>query len=68
MGIKTYRPVPPGQRHKTSLDFSEITKTRPEKSLTRIISKSGGRNHRGLIASRHRGGGRHGHGLRFLDQ
>ncbi|MBN2713243.1 MAG: 50S ribosomal protein L2, partial [Planctomycetes bacterium] len=57
MGIKTYRPMTPGQRHKTSLDFSEITKTTPEKTLIKTITKTGGRNHRGVITAQHRGGG-----------
>ncbi len=66
MGIRTYRPITPGQRHKTSLDFSEITKSRPEKSLTKVIKKSGGRNHRGVITTRHRGGG-HKRKYRIID-
>lgn len=66
MGIKTYRPMTPGQRHKTSLDFAEITKTTPEKSLTVNLNKSGGRNHRGVITARHRGGG-HKRKYRMID-
>ncbi len=57
MGIKKYRPVTPGQRHRQSLDFAEITKTKPEKSLVKVLNKSAGRNHRGIITCRHRGGG-----------
>jgi len=57
MGLKSYRPVTPSQRHMTSLDFSEITKTTPERSLVKVIRKAGGRNHRGIITARHRGGG-----------
>lgn len=47
----------PGTRHMTVLDFSEITKSTPEKKLTRRLQPKGGRNHRGLITTRHQGGG-----------
>lgn len=57
MGIKTYRPVTASMRHVTTLDFVEITKTAPEKKLCKALGKTGGRNHRGIITSRHRGGG-----------
>jgi large subunit ribosomal protein L2 len=57
MGIKKLRPVTPTQRFRTVSDFSEITKTEPEKSLLEPLSKTGGRNNFGRITSRHRGGG-----------
>ena len=57
MGIKKLKPVTPGQRFRTVSDFSELTTDRPEKSLLEPISKSGGRNNKGRITSRHRGGG-----------
>ncbi|MDR3211963.1 MAG: 50S ribosomal protein L2 [Planctomycetota bacterium] len=57
MGIKKMRPMTPGTRHMTVLDYSEITKDSPEKKLTRKITPQGGRNHRGLITTRHRGAG-----------
>ncbi len=57
MGIKTYRPVTPSLRNMTSLDFSDITKSKPEKKLLKTLKKHGGRNNRGLITVRHRGGG-----------
>ncbi|MDR1534691.1 MAG: 50S ribosomal protein L2 [Planctomycetota bacterium] len=57
MGIKTMRPMTPGTRHMTVLDYSEITRTSPEKKLTETLKAKGGRNHRGLITTRHRGGG-----------
>jgi large subunit ribosomal protein L2 len=57
MGIKKFRPVTPTLRFKAISDFSEITRVRPEKSLTFSLKKSGGRNNRGRITSRRRGGG-----------
>ena len=58
MGIKRYRPYTPSRRHMTSLDFSEITTgNNPEKSLTQHLKKHSGRNNRGSISVRHRGGG-----------
>ena len=57
MGIKTYRPYTPSRRHMTGSDFSEITKTAPEKSLVVSLSKTAGRNNQGKITVRHRGGG-----------
>ena len=57
MGIKRYRPITPSRRHMTSLDFSEITKTKPEKSLVVHLKKHSGRNNQGKITVRHRGGG-----------
>ena len=57
MGIKTYKPYTPSRRHMTGSDFSEITKTTPEKSLTVSLKKNAGRNNQGKITVRHRGGG-----------
>ena len=57
MGIKKYKPTSPGRRFATVSDFAEITRDRPEKSLTQAISKTGGRNAYGRKTSRHRGGG-----------
>jgi large subunit ribosomal protein L2 len=57
MAIKSFKPTSPGVRFMTRLDFSEVTKDRPEKSLTRGISKSGGRNNEGHQTLRFRGGG-----------
>ena len=57
MGIKSYRPYTPSRRHMTSSDFSEITKTAPEKSLLVAKSSTAGRNNQGKITVRHRGGG-----------
>ena len=57
MGIKHYKPTSPGRRHGSVLDFSEITKKEPEKSLLAPWKSSGGRNNKGRITSRRRGGG-----------
>ena len=57
MGIKTYNPVTPGLRGTTGLTFEEITKTCPEKGLTKGKSSSAGRNSAGRISVRRRGGG-----------
>jgi large subunit ribosomal protein L2 len=57
MGIKTYRPNTPGLRQKTTLTFEEITRTTPEKSLTKGKSYTGGRGAGGRVSSWHRGGG-----------
>ena len=57
MGIKTYRPYTPSRRQMTGSDFSEITKTTPEKSLLASKSRQAGRNNQGKITVRHRGGG-----------
>jgi large subunit ribosomal protein L2 len=57
MGIKKYNPTTPGLRGMTGSTFEEITTSRPEKSLTVTMKKHSGRNVRGLITVRHRGGG-----------
>ncbi len=57
MGIKTYSPYTPSRRNMTSLDFAEITKSKPEKSLVVSLKKNSGRNNQGKITVRHRGGG-----------
>ena len=57
MGIKTYKPYTPSRRNMTGSDFAEITKTKPEKSLTESLKKHAGRNNQGKITSRHKGGG-----------
>lgn len=57
MGIKKYNPVTPGLRGMTVSTFEEITASKPEKSLTVTLKKHSGRNSRGKITVRHRGGG-----------
>ncbi|WP_071132707.1 50S ribosomal protein L2 [Alterileibacterium massiliense] len=57
MGIKKYKPTTPGLRGMTVSTFEEITADKPEKSLTVTLKKHSGRNARGKITVRHRGGG-----------
>lgn len=57
MSVRKFKPTSPGLRDMTVSSFSEITKTEPEKSLLVSLNKTGGRNSRGVITSRHRGGG-----------
>ncbi len=57
MGIRKRKPTSPGRRFQTASDFSEVTKTEPEKSLIAKKSGTGGRNGYGRKTSRHRGGG-----------
>lgn len=57
MAIKTFRPRTPGQRFKTGLTHEELSDVRPEKTLTVGRAKKAGRNVRGVITLRHRGGG-----------
>jgi large subunit ribosomal protein L2 len=57
MPIKVYKPTSPGRRGMSVSTFEEISHTKPEKSLLRPLKKQGGRNFRGKITVRHRGGG-----------
>lgn len=57
MGIRSYQPYTPGTRQKSVSDFAEITHSGPEKSLTHSRNRVKGRNNRGVITSRRRGGG-----------
>lgn len=57
MGIRSYRPYTPGTRERSVSDFSEVTRSEPEKSLVISIHRVKGRNNRGVITCRHRGGG-----------
>ena len=57
MGIKSYNPYTPSRRNMTGSDFSEITKSTPEKSLLASKKKNAGRNNQGKITVRHHGGG-----------
>jgi large subunit ribosomal protein L2 len=57
MGIKTYKPYTPSRRQMTGSDFSEITKSTPERSLLAGKKKTAGRNNNGKITVRHHGGG-----------
>jgi large subunit ribosomal protein L2 len=57
MGIKIYKPYTPTSRNKSSLDFSFLTKIKPERSLTVANHRAKGRNNQGRITTRHKGGG-----------
>src|ERR671932_2116364 len=57
MPVKTYKPTSPGRRGMSVSTFEEVTKTRPERSLTEPLKKTAGRNNNGRITTRHRGGG-----------
>ena len=66
MGLRKRKPTSPGRRFQTTSDFSEITKTTPEKSLLSKQSSSGGRNNVGRKTARHKGGG-HKQRYRIID-
>jgi len=66
MGLKSYKPTSSARRHMTVSDFAEITKAKPEKSLTKSVKKTGGRNNHGHITTRHIGGG-HKRRYRMID-
>ncbi len=57
MAIKHYKPTTPGRRGMTTMDYSELSKVAPERSLIEPIKKNAGRNSYGRITVRHRGGG-----------
>jgi len=57
MIIKYYKPITPSLRHTSTLDFSFLSKKRPEKSLTKYFHRAVGRNNQGHISIRHKGGG-----------
>jgi large subunit ribosomal protein L2 len=57
MALKSYKPTTPSRRQMTSPSFEEITKTKPEKKLSKRLKKHAGRNNTGRITCRHRGGG-----------
>jgi large subunit ribosomal protein L2 len=57
MGIKAYKPTSPGRRGMSGSDFEEITRTQPKRSLLKSLDKRAGRNFRGKITVRRRGGG-----------
>ena len=66
MAIRLYKSYTPGTRNRALSDFSEITKSTPEKSLIRKNHRNKGRNNRGIITIRHRGGG-HKRRYRLID-
>ncbi len=66
MAIRKYKPTTPGRRGSSVADFVEVTRSTPEKSLVRPLSKTGGRNASGRITTRHIGGG-HKRAYRVID-
>jgi len=66
MAIKIYKPTSPGRRQMTGVDFSVLTRSEPEKSLTKGIKRTSARNNMGRITMRHQGGG-HKKLYRFID-
>lgn len=57
MALKTFRPTSPTRRGMVSSSFEEVTRDTPQKSLLRRLKKRAGRNNRGVVTARHRGGG-----------
>ena len=57
MALKVYNPTSAGRRHATGYSFEEITKSTPEKALTKSVKNDAGRNNQGKLTVRHRGGG-----------
>src|SRR5216117_3719509 len=57
MPVRRFKPTSPGRQFMTVSDFKEVTKSKPEKSLTEKLTKKGGRNNNGRITTRHQGGG-----------
>src|SRR5256885_16200073 len=66
MGIRQFKPVTPATRFRSVSDFGDITKTEPERSLLEPLKRTGGRNNKGHITSRHMGGGHKRH-IRRID-
>ena len=66
MPTKERRPLTPGQRGMSFIDFKEVTKKEPEKSLLAPLKRTSGRNNQGRITTRHRGGGHKKH-YRIID-
>src|SRR5689334_18603228 len=66
MAIRKYKPTTPGRRGASGSDFSEVTRTEPEKSLVRPLHSQGGRNVHGRVTARHQGGG-HKRAYRLID-
>ncbi|HQY94432.1 MAG: 50S ribosomal protein L2 [Caldilinea sp.] len=66
MAIKIYRPTSAGRRNMSVSTFDEVTRTKPERSLLAPLKKSAGRNNRGVVTTRHRGGG-HKRRYRIID-
>ena len=66
MPLRKYKPTSPGRRFMTVSTFEEVTKSKPEKSLTGPVKRTGGRNNKGRLTMRHQGGG-HKRRYRLID-
>ena len=66
MPLRVLKPITPGQRQRSESDFSMVTKSTPEKSLTSVVTRKGGRNNNGRVTVRHQGGG-HKRRYRIID-
>ena len=66
MAVRKVKPTSPGRRFQTYSTFEEITRTKPEKNLLKVVKRTGGRNSNGRITCRHRGGG-HKRKYRIID-
>ena len=66
MAIKIYRPTSPGRRGMSVTSFDDVTRSEPERSLLAPLRKKAGRNNRGVVTVRHRGGG-HKRRYRIID-
>jgi len=66
MGTRQFRPITPATRFRSVSDFAEVTKTEPERSLLEPLKRTGGRNNKGHVTTRHQGGG-HKRAFRRID-
>src|SRR2546427_12597475 len=57
MGIRQFKPVTPATRFRSVSDFSDVTRQEPERSLLEPLRRTGGRNNKGHVTTRHQGGG-----------
>src|SRR6059036_2175537 len=57
MGIRQFKPVTPSTRFRSVSDFADVTRSEPERSLVEPLTRTGGRNNKGHITTRHQGGG-----------
>jgi large subunit ribosomal protein L2 len=66
MGLKKFKPTTPGRRGMTSIDYSDLTATTPNRALTTTLKRNAGRNNTGRITIRHKGSG-HAKRYRLVD-
>ena len=67
MSVRKLKPITPGQRFRIVNEYSEVTTSKPEKSLLKPMKKSGGRNNQGRMTMRYKGGG-HKRRYRVIDE